>query len=142
VGHLRLSRLFKMFKMFKTYLRPRLLNILNILNNGQNPQDRPPLRLTRTNARPLSNIDGGAPREWAKALARLDPALAPADVPPQRWTQFIDDCGRFLNDCWAERAAALGWGQRRTLALACGGDGSSLVLPKMLILSYRTTKML
>jgi hypothetical protein len=28
----------------------------------------------------------------------------------QRWTQFIDDYGRFLDDGWAERAAALGWG--------------------------------
>jgi hypothetical protein len=25
------------------------------------------------------------------------------------WVQFIDDCGRYLDDGWAERAAALGW---------------------------------
>jgi hypothetical protein len=28
---------------------------------------------------------------------------------PQRWLQFIDDCGRFLDGGWAGRAAALGW---------------------------------
>ena len=54
--------------------------------------------------------DGGAPREWAEALARLDPACAPRDVSPKRWLRFIDDCGRFLDEGWAERAEALGWG--------------------------------
>jgi hypothetical protein len=54
--------------------------------------------------------DGGAPRAWAEALARLDPSKPPADVPPRRWLTFIDDCGRFLDDGWAERAATLGWG--------------------------------
>jgi hypothetical protein len=54
--------------------------------------------------------DGGAPREWAEAMARLDPARPPADVPPKRWVEFMDDCARFLDDGWAERAAALGWG--------------------------------
>jgi hypothetical protein len=53
--------------------------------------------------------DGGAPRAWAEALARLDSARPPAGVPPQQWVQFIDDCGRFLDDWWAARAAALGW---------------------------------
>jgi hypothetical protein len=24
--------------------------------------------------------------------------------------QFIDDCGRFLDESWADRAASLGWG--------------------------------
>jgi hypothetical protein len=32
------------------------------------------------------------------------------DMGRQRWTQFIDDYGRVLDDGWAERAAALGWG--------------------------------
>jgi hypothetical protein len=53
--------------------------------------------------------DGGAPREWAEALARLDPASPPGDVPPKRWVQFIDDCGHFIDSGWAERAAELGW---------------------------------
>jgi hypothetical protein len=51
--------------------------------------------------------DGGIPRAWADAVARLDPARAPCDM---RWLQFIDDCGRFLDGGWADRAAALGWG--------------------------------
>jgi hypothetical protein len=31
-------------------------------------------------------------------------------VPLLRWRTFIDDSGRFLDDGWAEKAAALGWG--------------------------------
>jgi hypothetical protein len=51
-----------------------------------------------------------APRVWAEALARLDPARPPGDVPLGRWVRFIDDCGRFLDDGWAYRAEVLGWG--------------------------------
>ncbi|MET3841823.1 hypothetical protein [Bradyrhizobium sp. OAE829] len=58
----------------------------------------------------IAEHDGGAPRVWAEALARLDPARAPGDVSPKRWLRFIDDCGRFLDEGWAKRADALGWG--------------------------------
>jgi hypothetical protein len=58
----------------------------------------------------IAEYDGGAPRVWAEALARLDPARPPCDIPPIRWLRFIDDCGRFLDDGWAARAEALGWG--------------------------------
>jgi hypothetical protein len=54
--------------------------------------------------------DGGAPRAWAEGFARLDPNNPPGDVPLQRWLRFIDDCGRFLDHGWADKAAALGWG--------------------------------
>jgi hypothetical protein len=54
-------------------------------------------------------VESGAPREWAAALARLDPARPPADVPEGRWRTFIDDCYVFLDSGWAGRAAALGW---------------------------------
>jgi hypothetical protein len=54
--------------------------------------------------------DGCAPLVWAQALARLDPARPPGDVPLGRWVRFIDDCGRFLDDGWAYRAEVLGWG--------------------------------
>jgi hypothetical protein len=50
-----------------------------------------------------------APREWAEALTRLDPAQPPADVPNGRWHRFIDDCEMFLDSGWARRAAALEW---------------------------------
>ena len=43
----------------------------------------------------IIEFDGGAPRAWAEALARLDPDKPPGDVPARRWLQFIDDCGRF-----------------------------------------------
>ena len=58
----------------------------------------------------IVEFDGGAPRAWGEALARLDPNKPPGDVPLWRWLRFIDDCGRFLNAGCAERAAALGWG--------------------------------
>jgi hypothetical protein len=52
---------------------------------------------------------GGAPRAWPEALASLDPNKPPQHVPPHRWRRFIDDCGRFLDSGWADRAAAFGW---------------------------------
>src|SRR6478736_3119029 len=42
-------------------------------------------------------------RDWAKALARLDPAKPPGDVPAHRWSQFIENCRVFLEEGWAER---------------------------------------
>jgi len=57
----------------------------------------------------IIEYDGGAPRAWAEALAKLDPARPPYDIPPKRWLQFIDDCGRFIDDGWAPCAEALGW---------------------------------
>ena len=58
----------------------------------------------------IVEYDGGAPRSWAEALARLDPSKPPGDVPPRRWLRFIDDCGGFVDGGWAARATALGWG--------------------------------
>ena len=58
----------------------------------------------------IAEYDGGAPRAWAEALARLDPNKPPGDLPPRRWLRFVDDCGRFLDGGWAVRAAAFGWG--------------------------------
>jgi hypothetical protein len=57
----------------------------------------------------IVELDGGTPRAWAEALARLDPTKPPIDVPPRRWLRFIDDCGRFLDLGWAPKAGALGW---------------------------------
>src|SRR5262249_32796575 len=58
----------------------------------------------------MVEYDGRAPRVGAEALARLDPRQPPRHVPPQRWLRFIDDCGRFLDGGWSDKAAALGWG--------------------------------
>jgi hypothetical protein len=65
----------------------------------------------------IVEYDGGAPRAWAEALARLDPARPPCDIPPKRWLCFIDDCGRFLDDGWLPCAEALGWGAARPVRL-------------------------
>jgi hypothetical protein len=58
----------------------------------------------------IAEYDGGSPRAWAEALARLDPSKPPGNVPSGRWLSFIDDCGRFLDAGWAARAATFGWG--------------------------------
>jgi hypothetical protein len=50
------------------------------------------------------------PLAWAEAFARLDPNRPPGAVPRKQWLQYIDDCGRFLDDGWAGKAAAFGWG--------------------------------
>ena len=70
----------------------------------------PPWSGTEEERAATIEYDGGAPRVWAEALVRLDPACPPADISLNRWLQFIDDCGRFLDDGWAARAEALGWG--------------------------------
>jgi hypothetical protein len=69
-----------------------------------------PSGLLNDGAEAIIEYDGGAPRAWAEALARLDPNNAPDDVPSQRWLRFIDDGGRFLDGGWADKAADLGWG--------------------------------
>ena len=51
-----------------------------------------------------------APRAWTEALARLDPANPPSDMPFHRWRRFIENSGRFLDQGWASCADALGWG--------------------------------
>lgn len=58
----------------------------------------------------IIEYDGGAPRSWAEALARLDLKRPPCDMSFKRWLQFIDDCGRFIDEGWAARAEELGWG--------------------------------
>jgi hypothetical protein len=58
----------------------------------------------------IIEYEGGASRDWAEALARLDPGKPPRHVPRQRWLRFVDDCGRFLDGGWIDKAAAIGWG--------------------------------
>jgi hypothetical protein len=50
---------------------------------------------------------GGVPTIYASEFARLQ-AHPPADVPRERWDQFINDAGLFL-DRWGRQAEALGW---------------------------------
>jgi hypothetical protein len=53
--------------------------------------------------------DGKIPRSWAEGFARLHPDRPPGDVPVKRWTQFINDVGRFLDSSFGSIAAACGW---------------------------------
>jgi hypothetical protein len=50
---------------------------------------------------------GGAPEIYASEFARLQ-ARPPAEVPRDRWHQFINDAGLFL-DRWGRQAEAFGW---------------------------------
>jgi hypothetical protein len=50
---------------------------------------------------------GGVPLIYARAFAEIQ-AHPPADVPRERWHQFVDDAGRFL-DRWSGEAERLGW---------------------------------
>jgi hypothetical protein len=50
---------------------------------------------------------GGVPIIYASEFARLQ-AHPPAEVPRDRWDQFINDAGLFL-DRWGRQAEALGW---------------------------------
>ena len=50
----------------------------------------------------VSDLQAGElPREWAEGIARLEAMPPPANVPPRRWEQFIDDAARFA-DRWAD----------------------------------------
>ena len=88
--------------------KPELLNLLHKKTDAT-LRARPNWSELEEERAAIIEYDGGAPRTWAEALARLDPANPPADVPLARWQQFIDDCGHFLDLGWANRAEAFGW---------------------------------
>lgn len=57
----------------------------------------------------LAEVGAGVPREWAEGYARLQVMTRPqVGISIWRWSQVIEDAGRFL-DGWASHAAALGW---------------------------------
>jgi hypothetical protein len=85
-------------------------DLLNLLENKADVTEREYWGELEEERAAIIEFDGRTPRAWAEALARLDPANPPRDVPLPRWQQFIDDCGRFLDLGWANRAEALGWG--------------------------------
>jgi hypothetical protein len=85
-------------------------DLLNLLQNEANVDERAYWGELEEERAAIIEHDGGAPRIWAEALARLDPAKPPVAVPLARWQQFIDDCGRFLDLGWANRAEAFDWG--------------------------------
>jgi hypothetical protein len=83
---------------------------VRLVFNGSAPPDDLIRAAREAKAALREIVESGAPREWADAVARLDPSRPPADVPEARWRRFIDDCAVFLDSGWAGRAAALGWG--------------------------------
>jgi hypothetical protein len=83
-----------------------IVALLRPAEDGWSAEDRQVLFDERA---AIIEFDGGASRTWAEALARLDPARPHCDTPAKRWLQFIDDCGRFIDDGWAPCAEALGW---------------------------------
>ena len=45
----------------------------------------------------IAEYDGGAPRAWAEAFAKLQCLPAPDDVSASIWIALIDGAGRFLD---------------------------------------------
>jgi hypothetical protein len=88
-------------------IKPELISLLTPPSLTSQPAEALTDRGQERNA--IGEIGGGASREWAEALAQLDPDKPPGDVPKARLLRFIDDCGRFLGDGWARQAAAFGW---------------------------------
>jgi hypothetical protein len=82
---------------------------VRLVFNGSAPPDDLIRAAREAKAALREIVESEAPREWAEALGRLDPARPPADVPDARWRTFIHDCAVFLDSGWAGRAAALGW---------------------------------
>jgi hypothetical protein len=58
---------------------------------------------------PTARDDLSPAHGWLEAIARLDSTRPPADVPPRRWMQVVDDIRRFVDGGFAKKAAALGW---------------------------------
>ena len=85
-------------------------DLLNLLQNEADETERGYWGELEEERAAIIEFDGRASRTWAEALARLDLAKPPVGVPLARWQQFIDDCGRFLDLGWANRAEAFGWG--------------------------------
>jgi hypothetical protein len=91
-------------------------NPSNPENNGYPPTAKVAAHRPRAPWRPIEEeraaiveYEAGIPRVWADGLARLDRDRPPGGVPPKRWLQFVDDCGRFLDSPFCAVAAALGW---------------------------------
>ena len=56
----------------------------------------------------LIEHDGGMPRSWAEALARLCTAPPPADMAPERWQEIASDAARLL-DQWLPGIRRADW---------------------------------
>ena len=90
-----------------THHKAEIAALLRQAEDGwSHEEDRPVLFDERAG---IIEYDGSAPRAWAEALAQLEPTRPPCDIPSKRWLQFIDDCGQFIDDGWANCAQRLGW---------------------------------
>jgi len=83
-----------------------------VLQSGANPVPPEVLAAARGHKPALLRILASkvGPQHWAREVVRLDPGLSPADIPPPRWEQLINDARQFLEDGWAAQAADQGWG--------------------------------
>ncbi len=71
------------------------------------PQKVSPIEIDAAEREAIAIELGGVPIIYASEFARLQ-AHPPAEVPRERWDQFINDAGLFL-DRWGRQAEALGW---------------------------------
>jgi hypothetical protein len=81
--------------------------------NGRPPELHPddkqvsPIEIDAGEREAIAIELGGVPVSYASEFARLQ-AYPPAEVPRERWEQFINDAGLFL-DQRGKQAEALGW---------------------------------
>jgi len=85
-------------------------------------QPRENAELSGDDAERAAIIKQGAkvPSDWADGYARLLAMPQPANVTAERWQQFLNDAGAFL-DTWAENAIAFGWASRDLFGIADNG---------------------
>jgi hypothetical protein len=98
-------------------------------NEGNGPVSQPVAARSRRPIPPDYEVDqaereaiaielGGVPALYAAAFARLQ-AQPPAEFPRDRWHQFINDAGLFL-DRWGTQAESLGWRSEELFGLDPG----------------------
>jgi len=63
----------------------------------------------RKNARPSQSTTAARHNPGQKPWPDLTLPVPPS-ISQERWAQFVDDCGRFLDQGWATHAGGLGWG--------------------------------
>jgi hypothetical protein len=73
---------------------------------------------------------------WIDGVGRLTRRKPPTSVLPHRWSQFLDDCDRFLGgyENWGARASDLGW---TSIDLFGCRRGNPLGFPSLLGLIWR-----
>ena len=97
--------------------RPSIVALLRQAEDGWSAEDRQVLFDERAG---IIEFDGGAPRAWAEALAQLDPASPPCDIPPNGGCASLTTAD-VSSTTAGPHARLSGWGP--SICLAATGSG-------------------